>query len=76
MSAEQDYVPFFPKERREERGGLIVIREKMTPEMSKQRREDNNTIRKMKKARKTTRGPETWMATAKAKKKAKRNAQS
>lgn len=46
MSEEWEYKPLFPKERREERGGLIVIHESMTPEMSKQRREDNKFLKR------------------------------
>jgi hypothetical protein len=51
VSEEWEYKPLFPKERREERGGLIVIHESMTPEMSKQRREDNKKMKRIRERR-------------------------
>lgn len=52
MTEEWEYKPLFPKERREERGGLIAIHESMTPEMSKQRREDNKEMKKIRQRKK------------------------
>lgn len=46
MSADEGYKPFFPNERREERNGLIVVREGMTPEMRRQRRQDNQEMKR------------------------------